>query len=53
MDLHHRSSGYEPDELLLLYPATKRIGGPDKDRTCDIQLAKLALSQLSYRPLKE
>ena len=26
-------------------------GGPDKDRTCDIQLAKLALSQLSYRPV--
>jgi hypothetical protein len=50
MDSHHRSSGYEPDELLLLYPAIE-FGGPDKDRTCDIQLAKLALSQLSYRPI--
>jgi hypothetical protein len=27
-------------------------GGDDKDRTCDIQLAKLALSQLSYTPTK-
>ena len=27
-----------------------RIGGGDRDRTCDIQLAKLALSQLSYTP---
>jgi hypothetical protein len=28
----------------------KKFGGDDKDRTCDIQLAKLALSQLSYTP---
>jgi hypothetical protein len=34
-----------------LYHLTKRaIGGGNKDRTCDIQLAKLALSQLSYTP---
>jgi hypothetical protein len=29
----------------------QKNGGRDKDRTCDIQLAKLALSQLSYTPL--
>ena len=28
----------------------KDVGGPDRDRTDDIQLAKLALSQLSYGP---
>jgi hypothetical protein len=27
-----------------------RLGGADRDRTDDIQLAKLALSQLSYGP---
>jgi hypothetical protein len=27
-----------------------KIGGPGRDRTGDIQLAKLALSQLSYEP---
>ncbi len=26
-------------------------GGGDRDRTCDIQLAKLALYQLSYTPI--
>jgi hypothetical protein len=29
-----------------------KLGGGDRDRTCDIQLAKLALSQLSYTPTK-
>ncbi len=28
-----------------------RFGGADRDRTDDIQLAKLALSQLSYGPV--
>ena len=28
----------------------RRRGGPGQNRTDDIQLAKLALSQLSYRP---
>ena len=37
--------------LILLYTVCKGdCGGGDKDRTCDIQLAKLALSQLSYTP---
>ena len=27
-------------------------GGPEEDRTLDFKLAKLALSQLSYRPIK-
>ena len=37
--------------------ATAKLGlcrsGADRDRTDDIQLAKLALSQLSYSPRKE
>ena len=28
----------------------RRIGGPERDRTADLMLAKHALSQLSYRP---
>ena len=28
-----------------------RVGGADRDRTDDFQLAKLALSQLSYGPV--
>ena len=27
-----------------------RFGGDDRDRTCDLELAKLLLSQLSYTP---
>ena len=27
-----------------------RVGGRDRDRTCDLMLAKHALSQLSYTP---
>jgi hypothetical protein len=30
--------------------AGRRVGGADRDRTDDFQLAKLALSQLSYGP---
>ena len=30
---------------------SKRIGGAERDRTDDLKLAKLALSQLSYSPL--
>ena len=29
---------------------SQRNGGPDRDRTCDLMLAKHPLSQLSYRP---
>jgi hypothetical protein len=29
---------------------SKRIGGAERDRTDDLKLAKLALSQLSYSP---
>ena len=63
-DSHRRSSGYEPDELLLLHPAlivytlliivytvcNGDLGGGDRDRTCDLLLAKQPLSQLSYTP---
>jgi hypothetical protein len=29
----------------------KIVGGRDRDRTCDLMLAKHALSQLSYTPI--
>lgn len=32
-------------------PPPQILSGPDRTRTCDIRLAKAALSQLSYRPL--
>jgi hypothetical protein len=28
-----------------------KVGGRDRDRTCDLMLAKHALSQLSYTPI--
>ncbi len=33
-------------------PCQRRLGGADRDRTDDLRLAKPALSQLSYSPLK-
>ena len=30
----------------------KELGGADRDRTDDLKLAKLALSQLSYGPVR-
>ena len=47
-------SEWGPDGLC---PAGERVGNPlsngaDRDRTDDIQLAKLALSQLSYGPVR-
>ena len=29
----------------------EKVGGRDRDRTCDLMLAKHALSQLSYTPI--
>ena len=34
----------------MQFSKSKNLGGADRDRTDDIQLAKLALSQLSYSP---
>jgi hypothetical protein len=36
--------------LFLKELTTPRSGGADRDRTDDLKLAKLALSQLSYGP---
>jgi hypothetical protein len=38
-------------QLLPLNLKSAHLGGADRDRTDDIQLAKLALSQLSYSPV--
>jgi hypothetical protein len=35
---------------LLSSLQSAKIGGRDRDRTCDLMLAKHALSQLSYTP---
>jgi hypothetical protein len=37
-------------ECAICYRKEKLNGGPERVRTDDIQLAKLALYQLSYRP---
>ena len=34
-----------------MHPAARAAGGADRDRTGDLKLAKLALSQLSYGPV--
>lgn len=33
--------------------ASAKVGGGDRDRTDDLKLAKLPLSQLSYAPLRQ
>jgi hypothetical protein len=35
----------------LLIGSTEKYGGRDRVRTCDLMLAKHALSQLSYTPI--
>src|SRR5438445_7032468 len=44
------SRGHESPPPRLIMSPTRFPGGADRDRTDDIQLAKLALSQLSYGP---
>ena len=39
-----------PSNLILSLLASCASGGADRDRTDDLKLAKLALSQLSYGP---
>ena len=41
--------GQDPREDLVFIPG-KEVGGASRDRTGDLKLAKLALSQLSYGP---
>ena len=36
---------------LFTYVVMKKVGGAGRDRTDDLKLAKLALSQLSYGPM--
>ena len=36
--------------VLLVGEVFEGLGGRDRDRTCDLMLAKHALSQLSYTP---
>lgn len=42
--------GFEPSASA--YFATSRYGGPSRDRTGNLRLARAALSQLSYQPIK-
>ena len=45
-------TGVSTDERVVAVarPTCKRLGGARRDRTDDLKLAKLALSQLSYGP---
>ena len=52
MDSNHRVSESKSDALVQLGESPKLFGGGERVRTDDIQLAKLALSQLSYTPIK-
>jgi hypothetical protein len=47
---HARSSVEQVSPFLLAVSGNKYSGGRDRDRTCDLMLAKHALSQLSYTP---
>ena len=42
-----------PIQILQKRVRAKQDGGADRDRTDDLKLAKLALSQLSYGPVKD
>ncbi len=42
---------YDPSYIKLYVKKKQEMhGGRNRDRTCDIQLVRLALSQLSYSP---
>ena len=47
------SEGGRAAKLALCVRRIVRSGGADRDRTDDLKLAKLPLSQLSYGPDKE
>jgi hypothetical protein len=49
-DAYRRTAGSMKFSVKNFMQAAQDVGGPDRDRTDDIQLAKLALSQLSYGP---
>ena len=46
----HRLAFAEADSVLTSHADTIELGGARRDRTDDLKLAKLALSQLSYGP---
>ena len=48
-DRFHRSN----DRQNLFYGVARPLGGARRDRTDDLLLAKQALSQLSYGPVRE
>ena len=45
-----KALGFRETPYSLEPTAFDLIGGPERDRTADLMLAKHALSQLSYRP---
>ena len=56
--IHNVKDGGEPPirgrgrEILVFISGNKKAGGASRDRTDDLKLAKLALSQLSYGPIR-
>ena len=49
-NVKQRINQHEADRPNSLSLIPKELGGADRDRTDDLKLAKLALSQLSYGP---
>ena len=49
----HRSSLFPSSVFVSIAALAARFGGARRDRTDDLKLAKLALSQLSYGPDQE
>jgi hypothetical protein len=45
-----QAGNFGVDDRPLSAKLPRKIGGRDRDRTCDLMLAKHALSQLSYTP---
>jgi hypothetical protein len=50
INIYHFKPLTKKSATVALPAELRRRGGPGQNRTDDIQLAKLALSQLSYRP---
>ena len=48
--IRYRRNGLEGQGLLIEDQRAAKAGGASRDRTGDLKLAKLALSQLSYGP---
>ena len=51
LNFEHKKTRSEGGSLLDGCSFRIQSGGPNRDRTCDLNAASVALSQLSYRPI--